>query len=716
MDSSLIKAFLLLAAVTVHAPLLMGLSSRRRGSGHPVLRFFLWGVSAAHTPLMSYVLWFLTSSLSSMKESDDQDEGGLGTEIFIMYIMLSVVLIQFLKAKTDMAALAVAAVTSPVAGDDIDSLKIRPSMEGVINGVWVAGLVIYSIFLHAKGAIIGTDYGYMIMLIVPLWALGGCRMLLRFAAYRTATSSFALGRSVQLISGYMAYLQQTGCFEAEGQVPRLIVTGERNRDVEESPTGHRVKLSVLDDKRSRLVTLDRVWLERDLRPELKDLCLSFALFKCLRRRFAGHRLAEAGSTWAYHFFSGGLLGRQDDHERIFRVIAGELSFARDFYYSPLPMASLGTVFAALHFFLSLLVSAYLVFLPLLLILLGLFPIFGLLALVVAAAIVVTEISEMAAGVRSKWTKISIISHYMSCRNRCVRRIFSCLLRRNKSPKYWKDEIGQAELLKPSHFCDQPWARLFKNLFIRRKTRHKPVIKVPPEVKAAVLASFRSCGGRLSGGTATLRRRCIDVTWASQGDEITTTTDVLLVWHIATSFFEIRWSASSSSTRTASMVVAQSLSRYCAYLVAEAPDLLPDDSAWTKRRYEAVKKGIEEASKSSNAVPESGVYGHLIVSFSAESCHDVLNKGSRLGKQLVEEAERQRSGEGDAEDGAGHEEDTVWELLAEFWSEMVLYLAPSDNVKVHIEALQRGGELMTLLWALLVHAGITGRPARCVPEP
>lgn len=52
---------------------------------------------------------------------------------------------------------------------------------------------------------------------------------------------------------------------------------------------------------------------------------------------------------------------------------------------------------------------------------------------------------------------------------------------------------------------------------------------------------------------------------------------------------------------------------------------------------------------------------------------------------------------------------VWELLSDFWSEMVLYLAPSDNVKVHIEALQRGGELITLLWALLLHAGITSRP-------
>ncbi|CAN6382028.1 unnamed protein product [Urochloa humidicola] len=62
-----------------------------------------------------------------------------------------------------MAALAFAAITSPVAVDDNDSLKIRPSIESlIVYSFWVAGVVIYSVFPLRKQV------------------LGACRMVLRF--------------------------------------------------------------------------------------------------------------------------------------------------------------------------------------------------------------------------------------------------------------------------------------------------------------------------------------------------------------------------------------------------------------------------------------------------------------------------------------------------------------------------------------------------------
>jgi hypothetical protein len=40
--------------------------------------------------------------------------------------------------------------------------------------------------------------------------------------------------------------------------------------------------------------------------------------------------------------------------------------------------------------------------------------------------------------------------------------------------------------------------------------------------------------------------------------------------------------------------------------------------------------------------------------------------------------------------------------------MMLFVAPSDDVTAHAEQLAEGGEFVTLLWALLSHAGILNR--------
>ncbi|XP_039818389.1 uncharacterized protein LOC120680873 [Panicum virgatum] len=656
---------------------------------------------------MTFVLSFLTTYISSWDDDKkDADDGGDfldKTGDNPIGILIVVILIQFLRAKADLAAQAVAAVASPAtADDDVDSLKIRPSTESFINTFWVAGLVIYYIFRNDNNG----ELQIATILFLPLWAVGACRTVLRFAAFQKTTGSFAFGRNAQLIDGYMIQLLQGGsCFETA--VPRLIVTGERKQEVEESPVGYRIKLSALQDQQSRLVTLDQVWSEsgngnNHLLPKHKDLCISFSLFKCLRRRFAGYRLtAEAGSSWAFRFFHDGLLGQDPEHhhQRIFQVIGEELSFASDFFFSPLPLASLGTTAAAFHFFFSLLILPMLSFLALALVIVAISssetPIYWL-ALILAVFNVVTEIWEMVTSVLSNWTKISIIAHYIRCKNHCARRFLLCLLK-CRHPRFWKDRIQQTELLTPMLFGARPWARLFKRLYLR----YRPRTKIDDAVKEAIFRAFRASGGQLREGTAAVRRRygCQafhhgnDITWACRdggGDlALATTTDAILVWHIATRIFSLKFSSpagpssSSSSTQPADKVVACNLSCYCMYLVAAAPD----NSAWIKRRYKAVKNDVEKVLKRSGVVPEPDMYGYLVDSFGSEhsQCHDVLKKGSRLGKQLVEEAETSRP--------AGE----IWELLSELWSEMVLYLAPSDNVRGHIEGLQHGGELITLLW-------------------
>jgi hypothetical protein len=52
---------------------------------------------------------------------------------------------------------------------------------------------------------------------------------------------------------------------------------------------------------------------------------------------------------------------------------------------------------------------------------------------------------------------------------------------------------------------------------------------------------------------------------------------------------------------------------------------------------------------------------------------------------------------------------MWKLLAEVWTEIVMYVAASNEVErimAHRNVLCQGGEFITVLWALTTHTGIT----------
>ncbi|XP_037458783.1 uncharacterized protein LOC119329795 [Triticum dicoccoides] len=185
-------------------------------------------------------------------------------------------------------------------------------------------------------------------------------------------------------------------------------------------------------------------------------------------------------------------------------------------------------------------------------------------------------------------------------------------------------------------------------------------------------------------------RCRNV-WVVDGTKGIANT--ILVCHIATNILELR-SAGSCQPPSDHKTAAIHLSRYCAYLVANSPELLPEDDEWCKSLYKTVKKKAEHILAGVSTAEVE--YQQLVELMSASQNHEVLKDGAKLGQQLAELNQGETS--------------TAWELLAGFWSEMMLYIAPSDNIDGHSEAIARGGELITLIWALLAHLGIFSRAA------
>ena len=271
-------------------------------------------------------------------------------------------------------------------------------------------------------------------------------------------------------------------------------------------------------------------------------------------------------------------------------------------------------------------------------------------------------------------------------------------------KHWDEKIGQCSILEIGPSTTTllvPLRRLLHLLDQKRKVKVSAAVKV---CVMEVLTSSRN--GHLSNGTTCLRR------WGQVGERFLwacnnkSTSRTILTWHIATSILEVRYThmddeEQGSSTNNYKIVAAR-LSRYCAYLVTWCPELLPDDNEWSKSLYEDVKKDVEcvlvGCTAGDSLTPEAKCQ-QLIRLLAANAKHEVLKEGARLGEQLVELMVIE-----------GEDMTAVWKLMAEFWSEMILYVAPSDNVKGHKEAIARGGELITLLWVLLFHAGIVSRPS------
>ncbi|CAL5078162.1 unnamed protein product [Urochloa decumbens] len=728
----LLNAILMLVVVGVgvYAP---------RYRHHPLIGFIFLGATTLFLPIVSYV----ASSTGNMV--------GCSSSLTDLHVIMSctwglrVVLVEIWTGLVLITGIN----TSPiVAADAREGRNSNPPTELFIKAFWLAYLTLstpgstYGLLADGAGNLRRVEaVGVVVQLFVIIFA----KLLLKFSAFYKARRSFALGRSPRLVAGYMAQLQKLATTprshtddENEQQLdndahantpPALLVLGEDTMNVEEEPHGYSFTKNMVPHQqlgsgapRTKLVTLQSVWRlpsegnDMLLRSQhSKDLCFSFALFKLLRCRFANYTASEAGFADTRSFFRDMLL-RGDEYERVFRLISDELSFIHDYYYSSLPISYSHHLFPVLSIALSLFTIGYSLYLAQFIIRAILEDNLGFMCLVwcettavrpgsnkatvsmgwsydvgalglVLAVLLLAETRDIVSYICSNWTKVAVICHYVNqpsswqqspAAQKRIGFLLECC--RSKLVNSWVDKMNQCSILVLHPRKISIHAR---NLF---RLPNQKNVKVPGAVKEAVFQALKCQTSEqvlehIRPPSHPIPGENSESSVPVRGGRETAHT--ILVWHIATSVVEASRPPQPPERRHS--IAAIHLSRYCAYLVAFCPELLPGDDVWCRKLYSDVKKDAGRV----RAEPETTSHQQLVELLSADPNHEVLKIGARLGKQLTDSA-------------------TGWEALARFWSEMALYVAPSENLEGHADAIARGGELITLLWTLLAHAGIVSR--------
>ncbi|KAF8723355.1 hypothetical protein HU200_021879 [Digitaria exilis] len=492
----------------------------------------------------------------------------------------------------------------------------------------------------------------------------------------------------------------------------------------------------------------------------RDLCLSFALFRKLLLRFApdhvGPFLFPMQDDKSWDFVVKGLLADDNDLDRAYRVVETELGFLFDFFYARYPsikdsLAPDLVVYAAI-----LATSLFTLFSPDLLryhrrplpgpgdgndasdIIIHGFNLDLLVTRLVIVWYIFLESYQFLAFIFSDWHKVKMLCRYVRNKSwhRTVMEVPLKVLCHFTVTRYWKGTIEQFFLL------DNIRPHWIKTFFSRFSLKAEALdaclmthsIPLPSEVSHAVLRELKKCeGGKITDGRMWLYRMDIIDLNLDRVLSGNTHAPYILKWHIATSICDYGLSMEDTAIRNdielqKNREIAMKLSGYCAYLLALQPEVVQES---TYRSISIVHGTLQNARD------------FLGLCKSPEAMYNELIKLGRLKiskEQEMEQKTREIMSSSDSTENKYKKIDELeseirtgpvidfsylsagahvavylidrivdardrWRVLAAFWANLMLYIAPSDRAAAHASRMATGGEFITLIWALLTAAHI-----------
>uniref|UniRef100_A0A0D3HIQ9 DUF4220 domain-containing protein n=1 Tax=Oryza barthii TaxID=65489 RepID=A0A0D3HIQ9_9ORYZ len=619
------------------------------------------------------------------------------------------------------------------------------------------------------------------------WAILQLKSMYRFFAHGMANESLWHGRSSEFIPEYMRTFipedQETGVNHDDRNTSTMmpgkkyLICGESNKDITLKKPQYTINIS--NSSAQSLVTLGKIqeynWKgmnNRDGDSKFKDLSMAFSLSRLLRCRLEDVTLNKDSINDMQHLIISEFIPdsrgqrqeeKVDEHqaveaERTFRILELELAFVRDYFYTLYPLVfweGLGSLC------LSLLLSAA-TFAIAFWLAVGIRKVYqppeGNLVLwvdgcnfdiimtwVFMFCVMFKEIWEIVTYLVSNWTRLLVLCKYVQDQAWFVsERLTKHLVRsffESKIGEPWHGRIDQYDFLQQITYKPTLWK--LANVITLGKIEGKldgkktgEAIKIPQCVKLAILQAICRIGltsRPLPREIPSLRSSTIQFEryeWACL--KLRTCSQVILVWHIATSLCEIKlahdkkidltkpgflcsaWSymkkklccfssypyligenSGLSAGLKTNYHIAISLSRYCAYLQVFRSELLPDSFLVPEVLFVETLKHAREQLKDCNLKwcrynKLMGIALQATPSSVDEKLKmNILQQGVTLAKDLI----------------GMKDDEACWKILAEVWADLLVHIAPSWNASDHKNNLESGGEFITLIWALLWHCGI-----------
>ncbi|KAK3432609.1 hypothetical protein EUGRSUZ_D00117 [Eucalyptus grandis] len=472
-------------------------------------------------------------------------------------------------------------------------------------------------------------------------------------------SNSMMQKNFKLISDYMSFEHQWNSSSDTDPftMPRckyLVMVADKAKEYSLCSTEDCQKLSEKDD----VITIEKVWncegtlLSERGGDQLKDLCLSFSLFRFICLRFAGYSLPQEAHKKLWRLIKH-MLSEEKDCERVFKVIEG----------GNLSVPALATVLLMMSIFL-------------------------------------VELAQFVIMIFSEWAKVKYICKYVRderCRkNRYAEKLIKIMCK-VRLLKPWGRQLRQYSLLKSYNYS--PWKCINNRLtaaYVDPKRNGQDQI-APTNLSEQVMkaiAQFLMMNGtnNLKKGQASLRLNGMfnQLSWACHHGM---TAHVIMVWHVATTFCEHDAPLRETQEPGEHFGIATKLSKYLAYLVAFTPRLLPDHPYRTQSIFCSAVSEARGLFKESSVSMDKRI--EMLKGTDVEQCQEnIILQGAKLGRKLASVAAN---------------EEQIWKVLADFWVEMMLYVAPSNDAAAHADYLPTGGEFVTHVWVLVSHAGIKREP-------